>query len=275
MSTPKQLPKRDQVRPEDTWDLSSLFPDDDAWEAAFGRFEQQVPQYEQFRGQLADPQQLAACLKFDSQLDRLAERLGDLRLFEDHRGPGQQRVPADAGAVSRTWPRGPARRPATFVPSCYRWPGSTAAGVAGAEVVAALPADARTPGPLQAAHVGRQGGRAAGDAGRDGAGRRPGLSAAARCRHEVRHAGRRAGRGGRAEQCDVRSVPASRQSASVRAQAFRQYYQQFDSPRKHAGRHAQRLDPEGHLLRPRAEYHSALGCGPVSRQRAAYASTTI
>ena len=31
----KTLLPRNRVKSEDTWDLSSLFPDDDAWETAF------------------------------------------------------------------------------------------------------------------------------------------------------------------------------------------------------------------------------------------------
>lgn len=75
---PKTLPKRSQVKTADTWDLSSLYVDDDAWEAAFKKFEKLVGGYEKFRGKLADaPKTLAACLKFDDELDRLADNVGN------------------------------------------------------------------------------------------------------------------------------------------------------------------------------------------------------
>ena len=34
----KKIPTRDKVKPADTWDLTSLFPSDDAWEKAFKKW---------------------------------------------------------------------------------------------------------------------------------------------------------------------------------------------------------------------------------------------
>ena len=74
---PKTLPKRSQVKVADTWDLASLYADDDAWEVDFKKYEKQVDGYEKFRGKLAgDAKTLAACLKFDDDLDRLGDNLG-------------------------------------------------------------------------------------------------------------------------------------------------------------------------------------------------------
>ncbi len=95
MKKTKQLPARGQVKTEDTWDLASLFADDTAWEKAFKRYERQVKNYDKFRGVLGDPKQLAACLKFDSQLDRLGERLGVyafLKTAEDQSNSQYQRM---------------------------------------------------------------------------------------------------------------------------------------------------------------------------------------
>lgn len=73
----KQLPERHRVKPEDTWDLSSLYPSDEAWEKAFQRFSKRIAGYDDFRGRLGDsPQELLACLKFDADLERLGERIG-------------------------------------------------------------------------------------------------------------------------------------------------------------------------------------------------------
>jgi oligoendopeptidase F len=92
----KTLPSRHQVPAADTWDLSSLFASDAAWEKAFKRFEKQIDGYEEFRGRLKDgPEVLAACLKFDSQLDRQAERLGVyalLKTSEDQANSDYQRM---------------------------------------------------------------------------------------------------------------------------------------------------------------------------------------
>ncbi len=73
----KQLAKRSQVKAADTWDLSSLFADDAAWETAFKKWEKKIDGYGKFRGELGKgPAQLAACLKFDVEMDRAGERLG-------------------------------------------------------------------------------------------------------------------------------------------------------------------------------------------------------
>ncbi len=73
----KTIPPRSKVKTSDTWDLSSLFPSDDAWEKAFAKWVKQIPKYEEFRGKLSEgPDALAKCFKFDSKFEREGERLG-------------------------------------------------------------------------------------------------------------------------------------------------------------------------------------------------------
>jgi oligoendopeptidase F len=95
-SKAKTLSARRDVRPADTWDLASLFPDDDSWEKAFAKWEKQISKYEQFRGQLGDgPAELAKCFSFDSEFDRAAERLGTyayLKTAEDMADSTYQRM---------------------------------------------------------------------------------------------------------------------------------------------------------------------------------------
>jgi oligoendopeptidase F len=92
----KQLPKRSEVAVADTWDLGSLFPDDAAWETAFAKFEKQIGGYARFQGKLGQSaKMLAACLRFDLQLDRLGDRLGTyafLRASEDTTNNDYQRM---------------------------------------------------------------------------------------------------------------------------------------------------------------------------------------
>jgi len=96
MKNVEQLPPRSKVKRADTWDLSSLFPSDDAWEKAFARWEKRIAGYEKFRGRLADgAATLAACLKFDLDCDRAGERLGTyafLRTAEDTADSTYQRM---------------------------------------------------------------------------------------------------------------------------------------------------------------------------------------
>jgi len=74
---PKTLPPREKVRLEDQWNLATLFASDADWEAAFAKWKKQIPKYAKFRGTLGESaKQLATCLKFDEEIDRLSERIG-------------------------------------------------------------------------------------------------------------------------------------------------------------------------------------------------------
>jgi oligoendopeptidase F len=96
MSKTKKLPARKQVKPDDSWDLASLYSSDEAWETAFGKWERQIGKYASFRGSMGDsPAALAKCLKFDSQFDRVGERLGTyafLKTAEDMADSRYQRM---------------------------------------------------------------------------------------------------------------------------------------------------------------------------------------
>jgi len=73
----KTIPPRNKVKTSDTWDLSSLFSGDDAWEEAFLAWEKRIAGYSKFQGKLADSARtLADCLWFDEEFDRAGERLG-------------------------------------------------------------------------------------------------------------------------------------------------------------------------------------------------------
>jgi oligoendopeptidase F len=82
-----RLPKRNQVKPENTWDLSSLYASDADWERDFQKLDGLIAGYAKFQGKLSESAKtLAACLKFDSDFDRLADRVGNyafLKTTED------------------------------------------------------------------------------------------------------------------------------------------------------------------------------------------------
>lgn len=72
----KKVPLRSEIPAADTWDLTRLFPDVEAWEAALADYQKRYPGYTQFKGTLAEsPARLLACLEFDKELDLIAERL--------------------------------------------------------------------------------------------------------------------------------------------------------------------------------------------------------
>jgi oligoendopeptidase F len=96
MSKTKKLPTRSQVKPADTWDLSSLFKSDDEWEKAFVAWEKQITKYAKFRGTLGDgPAALAKLFEFDCGFDRAAERIcvyASLKTTEDMADSRYQRM---------------------------------------------------------------------------------------------------------------------------------------------------------------------------------------
>lgn len=85
--TIKNIPSRHEIRPEDTWDLTSLFMDTSAWTAMFNKWERKIQEYAAFRETLGDgSEHLLKCLKFHFEMEREAERLGTyafLRTAED------------------------------------------------------------------------------------------------------------------------------------------------------------------------------------------------
>jgi oligoendopeptidase F len=92
----KGLPPRDKVKPADTWDLASLYPDDPAWEKAFSAWSKQIGGYAKFRGKLGESAaSLAECLVFDDKFERTSERLGTyafLKTAEDQANSDYQRM---------------------------------------------------------------------------------------------------------------------------------------------------------------------------------------
>lgn len=91
-----RLPSRDEVNESDTWDLSRLFADDQAWESSFEKLEAMISGYEPFQGTLSQsPARLKEALDFDNEVSRLAERLGNyayLKTSEDQANDAYQRM---------------------------------------------------------------------------------------------------------------------------------------------------------------------------------------
>ncbi len=70
------LPKRSEVRAEDTWDAASVYPSDEAWEQAVAQLAGELPGLERFRGRLGQgPQALADWL---ATLEDVMTRIGKI-----------------------------------------------------------------------------------------------------------------------------------------------------------------------------------------------------
>ncbi len=79
-----RVPQRSEVAVADTWDLSSLFPSDEAWEAAFAAWEVRAGDYARFRGTLgSSAAALAECLRFDTAFDREGDCLGTYAFLKE------------------------------------------------------------------------------------------------------------------------------------------------------------------------------------------------
>ena len=116
MIATNKLALRNEVKPEDTWDLSSLFSSDENWEQAFGQWEAKIEGYAQFQGKLSQSAaDLVACLEFDLALEREGERLGTysfLKTTEDVSNSKYQGMQARfMGASSRAAQAGSYLRP--------------------------------------------------------------------------------------------------------------------------------------------------------------------
>jgi len=87
MAPKKQIPVRNDVAVEDTWDLSTLYESDDAWEKSFEGLSKKLGGYAPFEGTLhRSAAALARCYTFDFEVARDLEALGTyafLRISQD------------------------------------------------------------------------------------------------------------------------------------------------------------------------------------------------
>ncbi|MDR1929615.1 MAG: oligoendopeptidase F [Treponema sp.] len=87
LETPRVIPLRTEQKTLDTWDLSKLYPDDQAWAADLEEYARRTEALSSYRGSLGkSAENLAAYLDFSRDFGLLAERLGyysELRETED------------------------------------------------------------------------------------------------------------------------------------------------------------------------------------------------
>lgn len=71
-----ELKERQQLRQEDTWDLTTIFASDNAWEQEYESLEVLIPQVETFKGTLTQsPEQLLKVLQFRDDIFMRIEKL--------------------------------------------------------------------------------------------------------------------------------------------------------------------------------------------------------
>jgi oligoendopeptidase F len=71
------IPTRSEILESDTWDLSHLFPTEEAYGVAFAQVRDLYPEIAKYRTRLGESvKTLFACLEFEKPLNQIAERLG-------------------------------------------------------------------------------------------------------------------------------------------------------------------------------------------------------
>lgn len=93
-----QLPARDEVPREQTWNLESIFPDLNAWEESYQNLEKRLPEVEEYKGKLAQsPETLLACLKLSEEVLRGAEKVAVYSGLHSATDASDQEAQARAG----------------------------------------------------------------------------------------------------------------------------------------------------------------------------------
>jgi oligoendopeptidase F len=68
---------RSEIPESDTWDLSHLFPTEEAYREAFAQLRDLYPRMEEYKSRLGESAKtLCECLEFEKLIDQIAERLG-------------------------------------------------------------------------------------------------------------------------------------------------------------------------------------------------------
>ena len=248
--SPNPSPRGRRSSPPTSGTSRILFKSDAEWEAAFKKWEKQIPGYEKFKGHLGDSaEMLAACLRFDAAMDRTGERLGVyayLKTTEDQGNSEYQRhegpLPArrhQGGRGGELDPAGDPGDPAERdVEQFLKTPELEEWQLALERILRYRPHT-----------LGEEGGAPAGDAGADERGGQPDLPAAQRRRPEV---GDDPNERGERVELGHSSFSAFLHSPSrkVRKEAFHKYYAQYDAHKNTIAAAAQRVGAARRVLRP-------------------------
>lgn len=72
----KQLPKRDEIAVEQTWDVEAIFATDEEWEKEFKQLKEEIPNLEQYKGKLGtSSEELFQCFQYQNGLSTRISKL--------------------------------------------------------------------------------------------------------------------------------------------------------------------------------------------------------
>jgi oligoendopeptidase F len=99
-----QVPERDELPTEDTWDLTSIYADDDAWAAAYESVNDRVDDLREYEGRVTEsPETLLEFLELRESILREVSKVSSyasLRSAEDTRNQDYQAMQARAESLS-------------------------------------------------------------------------------------------------------------------------------------------------------------------------------
>ncbi|WP_144906214.1 oligoendopeptidase F [Halobellus captivus] len=99
-----QVPERSEIDTEDTWDLTSIYPDDEAWEDAYESINGRIEELRAYEGRVTeDPETLLELLELQEELLREVSKVSSyasLRSAEDTRNQEYQAMSAKAESLA-------------------------------------------------------------------------------------------------------------------------------------------------------------------------------
>ena len=263
-----RLPSRSKVKPPIPGTLLPCAKATPSGRSCFQKLDKQIAGFEKFRGKLGESAKtLAACLKFDSDFDRLGERVGGyahLKATEDQANSTYQAMVARFQNLATR-----ASQAASYIrPEILALPKKTLDQYLAAKELAPFKLVLEriirykpyTLSPREEEILAMQGEMA---------------EAASKAFRQLLDADLKFGlvKNEKGEQVELSNATFSKllvsPERSVRKNGVSPVLRAVQGAREHAGRDADRLDPEGRLLRQGPRLQDVARVGPVSRQRAA------
>jgi oligoendopeptidase F len=97
----QRIPERSEITIQDTWDLSKLFTDDEAWYKSLAEFEKMAERIPSFQGTLGKSAlSLADYLDFSRDIDILGERLGYYAMLRQSEDEGSATTRTMTGKIT-------------------------------------------------------------------------------------------------------------------------------------------------------------------------------